>query len=108
MLPDSSRKTPIFFDQDKSRATIRKEILTKRLSNLIKDSKPNDDIRPKRADGIVEINRCPIAKVVLLGPVDFRIEWNLNKIVEMELDREALFSKLESGAPSSADAVAWG
>ena len=108
MLPASSRKTAIYFDQDNSRASIRKEILTKRLANLIKETKPSEDTRAKRADGIVEINRCPIAKIVLLGPVDFRIEWNLNKIVEMEIDREAMLSKLESGAPSSAEAVAWG
>ena len=108
LLPDSSRKANIYFDQDKSRAAIRKEILTKRLANLIKEVKPNEDTRAKRADGIVEINRCPIAKIVLLGPVDFRIEWNLNKIVEMDIDRAAMLSKPESGSPSSAEAVSWG
>ena len=89
-------------------ATIRKEILTKRLATIIKDSKPNDDVRAKRSDGIVEVNRCPMAKILVEGPIDYRIEWNLNKIAEFELDREAITTKLGTGSPSSAEVVSWG
>ena len=107
-LPDSPRKSPIYFDQDKNRATIRREILSKRLATIIKELKPSEDIKSKRAEGVVEINRCPIAKMVLSDPVEFRIVWNLNKVAELNIEKAAVRAKLELGAPSSSAAVSWG
>ena len=89
-------------------ATIRRETLTKKLAAIIKDLKPEDDIRPKRAEGVVQINRCPIAKINLKGPVEFDIVWNLNRIAELDIDKAAVLSRLELGAPSSGAAVSWG
>ena len=107
-LPDGSRKCPIYFDRDKNRATIRREILTKRLSLLIKEGRPTDDIRPKRAEGIVELNRVPVAKIIIEGPIDFKIQWNLPQVSELNIDKDAMLTKLEAGSPASSAPVSWG
>ena len=65
-------------------------------------------MRAKRLGGIVEVNRCPLAKIIIEGPTDYHIEWNLNKIAEFELDREAIATRLGTGSASSAEVVSWG
>ena len=109
-LPDGSRSVKIFIDNDKNRKMVRTEILTKKLGGILRSACPGHDVRVKKFDGIVEVDQYPLARVLVESASVYRVEWNLDKILALELDRDDV-GRLLTNAASSSGAVAnvsWG
>jgi len=76
-----------FVNPDKNSATIRKEILCKRLNELIDPLLPaGKKAFPRRSTGSVLVDRRVLATVVVVSEQITRITWYQPKAIELQLD----------------------
>ena len=111
--PDLTVKDPAGADQklligiDKNLKEIRLESITRRLHKVLKDLHPGLDLFCKRRDGQVCSRWIPLARVLVTGPAEYKLERNISLADSSGIIR-IIASKALGEADRSAPDVSWG
>lgn len=90
VLTPTGERHNVYADVDKNRATIRGETLARRLSRFLQDKGIGGAFRNRMQDCCVSNDWIPFARIMDLTTDGFRIQWNLEAVRDLQLDKDAL------------------
>ena len=87
---------------------MRGEILAKKMHKLLKERMPNADLRVKRREGTISLGWSPVVRITIVSADEQKIEWNLGKIAEMDVDRKEVEEAFAREAVGPTEEIQWG
>ncbi len=105
--PDNKRQRA-YVDADKSPKQSKKEMLTKRLAAVVKESYPGLDVYARRRQGEVTLSWLALARIVDLTADSYRIEWNIPEAAKANIDKDAAACKLAERERKPGAEIEWG
>jgi hypothetical protein len=84
----------IYADVDENGQQLRREILCKKLQEVLRELHPGVDFYGKNADGTVTSCWEPVTRIVVTDPVSLRLDWNAAALAKHKIDRGALDARL--------------
>ena len=92
--PDGT-KIQYYLNPDKNGSMVRREILTKHLTSAMGELLPGKQFFARRSEGLVFVDRRPIAQVHITSPTDARLSWKHGKRIAIGLDNELVEKKFD-------------
>eukprot|EP00972_Heterocapsa_arctica_P069423 10258372-Heterocapsa_arctica.AAC.1 len=105
--PDGS-ETRIYIDKDKNRKQIKTEVLGRKLLRILKTKFTAKDFVNQKRTGIINSNLLPLARIVVLGPESHKIEWQVQYMEELGIDRDDIDTAMAAATADSHQNLTWG
>jgi hypothetical protein len=101
-------KSRLYLDVDKNRKTQRGELISRKLSAILKTAHPDHDIFLKKAALTISSRWTPLARVLEVTGSDYRIGWNTALVASLRVGRDEVEAALTTALAEPADMVQWG
>ena len=100
--PDG-RPIDISVNRDKSPATSRKEVLTKRLEQIFKDLYPGLPIVANKREGLLSCKWVPLARVNVKSQSEAQVQLVQRRLAELSIDKQQVLAAFASVAGTVAE-----
>ena len=107
LTPDK-KPSRIFLDPDKNKKQMRGELIFRKLLKATRAQHPGLNAGGRKLDSIVCIDWVPLARIVVLDPVKFKIEWNFAVVDGKHIDKAAIEAAVRSDVADPNDCIEWG
>ena len=101
-------ESKVFVDRDKNRRTMRGEFIGRKLASVVRERAGGANVFFKKSALSISIGWTPLVKVEVVSPGEFVLRWNIEKAVEMEIDRDEVLAKVKEMVAEPEDRVVWG
>lgn len=91
---------------DKNTKTVRTEVQTKKLHNVLSQLYPQHTFYPQRRDGVVAANYRPVVKLDV-RPEGTKLLFNQIVLTDMGIDKAAVLAAWEAAAAPASQSVEW-
>ena len=102
------KRQRVFLDGDKNPKQTRREILTKKLANVLHELYPQAELFANRRQGEVKIGWVALARLADLTQDSYRIEWNLPEAAKANIDKETVLQRLTERDRKPGADIEWG
>ena len=79
-----------FVNPDKNGAQICKEVQTKLLREIFEKALPQKRVMANRNEGVILVDRAPLAIVQVLSEEHSRIAWKPSRVIALAIDQAAV------------------
>jgi len=95
-------QVPFYTDVDRNGATIRKEIMSKKLFDIVKEMLPGKTVFRNKKNGTLYIDRKPLATLHITGEFTTFVQWYPPACIAVGLDKDVATTKYTvlEGGPS--------
>lgn len=98
---------PAYADIDKNRAMIKGETMARRLAKFFADKGIGGLFRTRKHDYSISRDSALFARISEVTPIDVNIQWNMDVLRVLELDKTALATEFMASTDPQTQ-VSWG